>query len=63
MKRPKLIKDRLAHRDAMLEELYMSELGRLISGGRMPERAMRVIEERAAVARERVRTRKAGGQA
>lgn len=63
MKRPRLIKDRMAHRDAMLEELYMSEIGRLISGGRMPERARRVVEERATVARERVRARKAGGQA
>lgn len=63
MKRPRLIKDRMAHRDAMLEEIYMADLGRLISGGRVPERTRRVIEERAAVARERVQARRAGEQA
>lgn len=62
MKRPKLIKDRMAHRDSMLEEIYMAELGRLAGGGKMPERTRRVVEERAAVARERVRARKGDRQ-
>lgn len=54
MKRPKLTKDRLRQRDTIIEDLQADELERLAGMRKLPERAKRVISERAVVARERV---------
>jgi hypothetical protein len=60
VKRPRTIKDRQAVRDAIIEDLQADELERLAGMRKLPERAKRVISERAVVARERVTARKAG---
>lgn len=63
MKRPKLTKDRLRQRDAIIDELQASELDRLAGEKKLAEHARQVINERAVVARERVQSRRKVGEA
>lgn len=46
MKRPRLIKDRMAHRDALLEALHADALEEILKNGKLPEKARKAIEER-----------------
>ena len=58
MKRPKLIKDRLAHRDTLLESLHADALDDVLKK-EMPEKARLAIADRALSAREKVQAMKA----
>lgn len=60
MKRPRLIKDRLKNRDAIVENLQASELERLNGMRRLSDTARKTIEERTVIARERVQARRMG---
>lgn len=53
MKRPRLIKDRMAHRDEMLESLHADALDDVLKK-EMPEKARLAIEDKALSAREKV---------
>lgn len=59
MKRPRLVKDRLAHRDTMLEALHADALDGLLAKGKFPEKARKAIEDKALSAREKVQAMKA----
>lgn len=58
MKRPRLIKDRMAHRDTMLESLHADALDDVLKK-EMPEKARKAIEDKALTAREKVQAMKA----
>lgn len=58
MKRPKLIKDRMAHRDTMLEALHADALDAVLEK-EMPEKARLAIADKALSAREKVQAMKA----
>ena len=53
MKRPRLIKDRMAHRDTLLESLHADALDGILKK-EMPEKARLAIADRALSAREKV---------
>lgn len=55
MKRPRLIKDRLAHRDTMLEALHADALDGLLAKGKLPEKARLAIADKALKAREKAK--------
>ena len=59
MKRPRLVKDRLAHRDAMLESLHADALDDVLAKGKLPEKARLAIADKALSAREKVQAMKA----
>lgn len=59
MKRPRLIKDRLAHRDTMLESLHADALDDVLKDKKLPEKARKAIEDKALTAREKVQAMKA----
>lgn len=54
MKRPRLIKDRMAHRDTMLEALHADALDDVLKKT-LPEKARLAITDRALTAREKVK--------
>lgn len=56
MKRPRLIKDRMAHRDTLLEALYADALDDVLAKV-LPEKARLAIEQKASKAREKVKNR------
>ena len=58
MKRPRLIKDRMAHRDTLLESLHADALDDVLKK-EMPEKARIAIADRALSAREKVQAKKA----
>lgn len=60
MKRPRLIKDRLKNRDAIIENLQASEFERLNGMKRLSDTARKAIEERTVIALERVKARRMG---
>jgi len=54
MKRPRLIKDRMAHRDTMLEALHADALDDVLKDKELPEKARLAIADKALSAREKV---------